>query len=140
MEKVDEIMYSIRQKEEQVEIFQSQIKQLEIKLEKLFYAKDKQYKVLDQFLESQYKRKRKYEEVLEISKNIRFMKTHSARVLDIVHGSNAQQTERKLELSKRQIEAEIQQTHIEIEQVRSTLGRLEINIDQLYYERRKLSM
>ncbi|MBC1794802.1 hypothetical protein [Listeria booriae] len=140
MEKVDEIMYSIRQKEDQVDIFQSQIKQLEIKLEKLFYAKDKQFKVLDQFLESQYKRKQKYQEVLEISKNIRFMKTHSTRVLDIIHGTNAQKTEQKLELSRRQIDAEIYQTQIEIDQARLTMGRLEINIDQLYYERRKLSI
>ncbi|MBC2259863.1 hypothetical protein [Listeria booriae] len=140
MEKVDEIMYRIRQKEVQVDIFQSQIKQLEIKLEKLFYAKDKQFKVLDQFLESQYKRKQKYQEVLEISKNIRFMKTHSTRVLDIIQGTNAQKTEQKLELSRRQIDAEIHQTQIEIDQARLTMGRLEINIDQLYYERRKLSI
>ncbi|WP_088815542.1 MULTISPECIES: hypothetical protein [Listeria] len=140
MEKTDEISYKIRQKEEQVDIYQSQIQQLEVKLEKLFYAKDKQFKVLDRFLESQYKRKRKYQEVLEISKNIRFMRKHSMRVLDIVHGNSAQQTEWKLEQSKREIDAEINQTQIEIEQAQSMVGQLEVNINQLYYERRKLSI
>ncbi|MBC1914241.1 hypothetical protein HCB27_14280 [Listeria booriae] len=140
MDKEDELRFNIRKKESEMDMYQSQVKHLEIKLDKLYYAKEKQIGVLNNFLETQYKRKQKYKEVLAISGNIKFMKSHSTRVLDILHGARANQTEMMLEASRTGIDVEITQTQEEIERLRAMNRLLDSEMQQLYFDLRKLSM
>ncbi|MBC1501855.1 hypothetical protein HB943_14735 [Listeria weihenstephanensis] len=135
MDEFDNITKKIRKQENKQIEFESNIKDLQEKLELLLVAQDKKKKTQDYFLEFQYRKKRKYQEMYDVSNNIRFARTHAISTLDTLNSNQSHYIEHEFENVLQKIQQEIEKTEIEITQNKVSIGQCNSLIDNLYGQR-----
>ncbi|MBC2257579.1 hypothetical protein [Listeria booriae] len=135
MDAFDQLTQSIRHQENRASECQIEIRNLRMKLDQLYMAQDKQRQAQDKFLEFQYRRKRQYQNMYDITGQMRFARSQAIRVLDILHSNQALRTERLLEDALQKIRLEIERTEQEIARNQALIGDCDQLINQLYQQR-----
>ncbi|EUJ51526.1 hypothetical protein [Listeria fleischmannii] len=138
MDEFDQLTQSIRHQENRISEYQLEIRNLKIKLECLYTAQNKQRQIHDKFLEFQYHRKRQYKSMYNITDQMRFARSHSIRVLDILNSNQALHTEHLLEDALQKIGLEIDKTEQEVTINQALLLDCDQLISQLSQQRLQL--
>lgn len=140
MEVFDQLTQSIRYQENRASECQVEVRNLKMKLEQLHVAQDKQRQSQDKFFEFQYRRKRQYQNMYDVTGQMRFARSQAIRVLDTLNSSQALRTERLLEDALQKIRLEIDKTEQEIARNQALIGDCDQLINQLYQRRTQVLM
>ncbi|MBC6133304.1 hypothetical protein HB825_00465 [Listeria booriae] len=135
MDEFDQLTQRIHHQENRASECQLEIRSLRMKLEQLHIALDKQRQAQDKFLEFQYRRKRQYQNMYDITGQMRFARSQAIRVLDILHSNQSLRTEHLLEDALQKIRLEIEKTEQEIARNQTMIGDCDLLIGQLYQQR-----